>query len=140
MIDYRENDLTPDLLNAVRAAVGWSAFSSVQAERAIQATLYSVTAWEDSRPVGIARLIGDGVYYFLCDVAVIPTAQRKGIGRRMVQQLILRAQQSLSPGTRASVTLVSANGKEGFYASLGFSSIPNARAGHGMQLFLAAEN
>lgn len=140
MTDYRENELTPDLLNAVRTAVGWNAFSSVQAERAIRATLYSVTAWEDGHPVGIARLTGDGVYYFLCDVAVVPAAQKKGIGRQMVQHLIRRAQQSLAPGERASVTLVSANGKEAFYASLGFSSIPNARAGHGMQLFLAAEN
>lgn len=139
MILYRENQLTPDILNTVRTAVGWSSYPVPQLERAIQGTVHSVTAWEDNQPVGIARLTGDGIYYLLCDVAVVPAAQSRGIGRRMVQQLLARVQQDLAAGERASITLVSADGKEPFYASLGFAAIPNAKAGHGMQLFLTAE-
>lgn len=140
MIHYRENQLTPAILNTVRTAVGWNSYPVSQLERAIRCTAYSVTAWEEGQPVGIARLTGDGIYYLLCDVAVIPAAQSRGIGRRMVQQLLDRVQQDLADGERTSITLVSANGKEPFYASLGFAAIPNAKAGHGMQLFLAAEH
>lgn len=139
MIHYRENQLTPAVLNTVRTAVGWTSYPVPRLERALRDTVYSVTAWEDDQPVGIARLIGDGIYYLLCDVAVIPAAQRRGIGRRMIQQLLDRVQQDLAAGERTSITLVSAHGKEPFYASLGFASIPNAKAGHGMQLFLTAE-
>lgn len=139
MIYYRENQLTPAILNTVRTAVGWNSYSVPQLERAIQSTAYSVTAWEDDQPVGIARLIGDGIYYLLCDVAVVPAAQNRGIGRRMVQLILTRVQQDLADGERASINLVSANGKEPFYASFGFTSIPNPKAGHGMQLFLTAQ-
>lgn len=140
MIHYQENQLTPDILNTVRTAVGWTSYPVPQLERAIRHTVYSVTAWEEDQPVGIARLTGDGIYYLLCDVAVIPAAQSRGIGRRMVQRLIAMAQQDLANEERASIALVSANGKEPFYASMGFSAIPNAKAGHGMQLFLTAES
>lgn len=136
MILYQENNLTPDIINQIRTAVGWTPFSSSQLDRAIRGTVWSVTAWEKDQPVGMARLTGDGIYYFLCDVVVVPDAQKKGTGRRLVQHLIDYARKTLAPGERCSITLVSANGKEPFYASLGFSAIPNDRAGHGMQLFL----
>ncbi len=137
VIVYQENSLTPDLINALRIAVGWTPFSLLQLERSIGATSCSVTAWSDNHPVGMARLIGDGIYYFLCDVIVIPDFQKHGIGRHMVDHLIEYARQGLAPGERCSVVLVSAEGKENFYSSLGFATIPNNRAGYGMQLFLS---
>ena len=136
MLHYQENSLTPDIINQIRTAVGWTSFSPAQLDRAIRGTVWSVTAWDEDRPVGMARLTGDGIYYFLCDVVVVPDAQKQGIGRRMVQHLIDHARKTLAPGERCSITLVSADGKEPFYALLGFSAIPNDRAGHGMQLFL----
>lgn len=137
MIVYRENDLTPDTVNQLRTAVGWTAYSRPQLERALQSTIRSITAWDGPRPVGMARLTGDSIYDFLCDVIVAPDVQRQGIGRRMVQTLIQHTRRSLAPGERCSIALVSAEGKEDFYASLGFTSLPNSRAGHGMLLFLA---
>lgn len=138
MITYRENALTPEIINSIRASVGWTPFSDAQLERAVRSTACSITAFSEGQAVGMARLIGDGVYWFLCDVAVVPAAQKQGIGRQMVQALLDFAAQSLATGERCSVTLVSAQGKEDFYASLGFAAIPNDRAGHGMQLFLTA--
>lgn len=139
MIIYEENALTPESMNAIRTAVGWSAYSRARLEQAISMTRYSVIARQEGRPIGMVRLIGDGIYYFLCDVAVIPDAQQHGIGRRMVQILLARVRQDLAAGERCSITLVSAEGKEPFYASFGFASIPNTCAGYGMQLFLTAK-
>lgn len=138
MTIYEENALTPEIMNTIRTAVGWNAYPLSRLEQAIPATRYSIVAREAGQPVGMARLIGDGIYYFLCDVAVVPSAQQHGIGRRMVQALLDRVRQDLTPGERCSITLVSAEGKEPFYASFGFAAIPNDRAGYGMQLFLTA--
>lgn len=44
------------------------------------------------------------------------------------------ARQTLADGERCTIALVSAGDKEPFYESLGFSSIPNDCAGHGMLL------
>lgn len=82
----------------------------------------------------MARLVGDGIYYLLCDVAVVPSFQGKGVGGELVRRSIAHARQALADGERCTIVLVSAGGKEPFYESFGFSSIPNDRAGHGMQL------
>lgn len=134
MILYKENCLVPKAINQIRAAVGWGEFSDVQLERAIRATAYSVAAYENGQPVGMARLVGDGIYYLLCDVAVAPAFQGQGIGGQLVRRAIAHARQTLADGQRCTIVLVSADGKEPFYESFGFASIPNDRAGHGMQL------
>lgn len=134
MIVYRENSLSPEAINQIRTAVGWSEFSAAQLERAIRTTAYSISAYQNDYPVGMARLVGDGIYYLLCDVAVVPSFQGKGVGGELVRRSIAHARQALADGERCTIVLVSAGGKEPFYESFGFSSIPNDRAGHGMQL------
>lgn len=134
MIVYRENTLSGEVVNRIRTAVGWSEFSAPQLERALNAAAYNVAAFENGKPVGMARLVSDGIYYLLCDVAVVPDCQGKGIGGELVRRTIAHARQTLADGERCTIALVSAGGKEPFYESLGFSSIPNDRAGHGMQL------
>ena len=134
MIVYRENTLSAEAVNQIRTAVGWSEFSATQLEQALRAAAYNVAAFEDDKPVGMARLVGDGIYYLLCDVAVVPDWQGKGIGGELVRRTIAHARQTLAGGERCTIALVSAGGKEPFYESLGFSSIPNDRAGHGMLL------
>lgn len=137
MISYRENSLAPTIMSTIRRAVGWSAFSESQLHRAMKATAYSVVAYDGTTPVGMARLIGDGIYFLLCDVAVIPEAQGNGIGSELVQRVISHVQQARSNHERCTITLVSAEGNEPFYESFGFISIPHAHTGHGMQLTLA---
>lgn len=134
MIVYRDNALSAEAVNQIRAAVGWSEFSVTQLEQALRAAAYNVAAFENGKPVGMARLAGDGIYYLLCDVAVVPDCQGKGIGGELVRRSIAHARQTLADGERCTIALVSAGGKEPFYESFGFSSIPNDRAGHGMQL------
>ena len=97
-------------------------------------TLYSIAAYQNNRPVGMARLVGDGIYCLLCDVAVVPDCQGKGVGGELVRRVIAHARKALADGERCTIVLVSVGGKEPFYESFGFSSIPNDRTGHGMQL------
>lgn len=146
MIVYEADRLTPEQMNIIRRSVGWDALPNARLEQALHATVHSVLARQGDRPIGMARLIGDGLYYFLCDVAVVPDAQGQGVGRHLVQLLLQRARQSLpacpaeaETQARCTITLVSAHGKEPFYTALGFESLPTARAGQGMQLILTRE-
>ena len=135
MIEYRQ-DLSLTVCNRLRESVGWSAFSQKQGQRALQQSRFALCAWDGQQPVGMARLVGDGIYDLLCDVVVAPEWQGNGIGKELVRRVLSWVRQNLEPGERCTVNLVANRGKEGFYEGLGFASIPQADTGHGMMLKL----
>ena len=104
-----------------------------QAQKAINNGLFTVTAICDEKVVGMGRLVGDGVmYWYLQEVCVDPEYQGKGIGKSIVNRLIAHVKQSGLPGTKVTIGLMAAKGKESFYEKLGFSVRPNDNAGAGM--------
>ena len=79
-------------------------------------------AYDDARLVGACRALSDDEYHGLIyDVAVLPEYQRRGIGRRMMQELLARL-----PVWR--VMLVAEPDVQGFYRELGFESYPDVMA------------
>ncbi len=71
-------------------------------------------AYDGATLVGASRAITDGEYHGLIyDVAVLPEYQRRGIGRRMMEELLSRM-----PVWR--VMLVADGNVQGFYRGLGF--------------------
>ena len=117
----------------LRRSVGWDLRPEPQGRAALAATARAVTAWQDDTPVGRARLVGDGIYWLLVDVAVRPSFQNRGIGRLLVEDLLQWAQNRLQPGEKVTVHLVSARGREPFYRGLGFASVPDVGCGAGMR-------
>jgi ribosomal protein S18 acetylase RimI-like enzyme len=84
---------------------------------------FKVFAYDGSRLVGAGRAIADGVdCAYLCDVAIHPDYQGRGLGRELMTQL-----RRLTEGHR-KVLLYAAAGKEGFYRRLGFQPLPSAMA------------
>jgi ribosomal protein S18 acetylase RimI-like enzyme len=82
---------------------------------------FKVFAFDDGRLVGAGRALADGVdAAYLCDVAIHPDYQGRGLGRELMAQL-----HRLTRGHR-KVILYAAAGKEGFYRRLGFEPLPNA--------------
>lgn len=81
----------------------------------------------------MGRLIGDGLYYLIVDVVVIPEFQGKGIGSRIIDMLLKYVDGKLPEGGRASVQLISEKGKEDFYIRKGFKIIPHEFCGSGMR-------
>lgn len=131
-----EGALTVEIYNGLRAAVGWSPYSVEQAQRALAGSVFHLVGFSQGEAVGMGRLIGDGIYYLLVDVVVAPAHRGKGLGGAIVKGLIAHAREGLLPGERCALTLIAAEGREGFYEKLGFAKLPNANGGHGMQLFL----
>ena len=73
--------------------------------------------------VGVGRVLADGVdCAYLCDVAVHPKYQRRGLGRAIVNRL-----KELSAGHR-KIILYANPGKEPLYAQLGFHRMKTAMA------------
>jgi ribosomal protein S18 acetylase RimI-like enzyme len=79
--------------------------------------------FDGGRLVGAGRALADGVdCSYICDVAVLPSHQGRGIGHEIVSQLI-----ALSRGHR-KILLYSVPGKEGFYRKFGFRRMKTAMA------------
>jgi GNAT superfamily N-acetyltransferase len=77
-----------------------------------------VTARDGARLVGISRAITDFAFCcYLSDLAVDAAYQRRGIGRRLIEETHARA------GDQASLYLVSAPAAETYYPKIGLAPV-----------------
>lgn len=137
MIKYEENNLTVTDIKTIRKAVGWNDFDDLQLEAALKKTVYNIVVKDKkNQAVAMGRLIGDGIYYLICDVAVLFEYQNQKIGSNIINQIISYVQDNLSINQRCSIQLIAAKGKENFYQKFGFIPLPSEYSGHGMQLFI----
>src|SRR6266511_3562219 len=111
--------VTPAEYESVRqflAEVGWQhrVNNPEQFRRMMENTDRTVVAWDDSRIVGFARALCDGVSNgYISMVAVAPDRRGQGIGRNLVESLIdddLNITWVLRPG----------RGSGGFWERIGF--------------------
>ena len=81
----------------------------------------TVTAWDGTRLVGIARAITDFAYCaYLSDLGVDEAYQRKGIGREMVRRMRARL------GDRVMLLLLANVNARDYYGKIGFERADNA--------------
>jgi len=86
-------------------------------------SMYKCFIFDGSNLVGVGRALADGFdCSYLCDVAVHPDAQGSGLGKEIINKLVL-----LSSGHK-KIILYANIGKEGFYRKLGFKSMNTAMA------------
>ena len=78
---------------ALYAAVGWTNYTQrpEMLRRAFSGSLCTLAAYDGERLVGLVRAVGDGAS-ILCvqDLLVLPEYQRRGIGRRLMGELLAR--------------------------------------------------
>ena len=94
-----------------------------QLARMLSGSQVVVSAWQGSTLVGFGRATSDGVFRaVLWDVVVAEDHQGRGLGRRIVEELLA------SPEVAAAerVYLMTTTG-EGFYEKLGFSRVDSQR-------------
>jgi ribosomal protein S18 acetylase RimI-like enzyme len=86
-------------------------------------SMYKCFVYEDGALVGAGRGLADGVdCSYLCDVAVHPEFQGRGLGKAIIEKL-----KDMSAGHR-KIILYANPGKEGFYRKLGFMRMRTAMA------------
>lgn len=104
------------------AAVGWRQREARAIELAMQRSLFSVCAESNSAIVGCGRVIGDGgLHFYLTDVIVIPSHQRRGIGTAIVSALT-RYVESM-PFRNSLVAILPTPGLVTFYARHGYKAL-----------------
>lgn len=135
-LTYVGQKLTVSEYLYLRESIGWKNPCRKQQEKALEMSLFTLTAYDDGMPVGMGRIIGDGIYDTIADVIVLPDYQRNNIGKTIVGKLLQYIRDTLPENGSVSIQLIAETGKEGFYEKLGFRSIPNSESGSGMQLII----
>ena len=91
-------------------------------QKAFEASHTTVFIYEESQLIGFGRAISDGQYQgAIYDVAVLPEAQGKGIGKLIIKKILDRL-------SNCNIILYATPGKEGFYQKLGFRMMKTGMA------------
>ncbi len=133
IIKLKENFRDVDTYLRLREAVNWKKLSEEQAAKALSNSLYMITAYENGRPIGMGRIVGDGaVICYVQDLIVIPEKQKDGIGGIILEKLKEFVEKEGIPGTTMMFDLMCAKGREAFYKKHGFIARPTEDLGPGM--------
>ncbi|WP_310601572.1 GNAT family N-acetyltransferase [Anaerosporobacter sp.] len=132
MIIELRDDLKVDEYNKLRKSIGWDVKEANLVEDAIQRSTIVKKAMIHNEVVGMARVIGDGIYYLIVDVVVRLEYQKNGIGKKIIDAITSEVESRTKEGQTSSINLVSMNGKEAFYEKCGFEKIPMGYTGYGM--------
>ncbi len=119
-----ENTLTYKEYLDMITTIGWKCPSKRLLEKSLknsETAKYII----DGKTVGIARMITDhGYMALIADVMVKPEYQGKGIGKKLINNLLDRALNTLEDGEAMMIQLLAADGKKSFYEKFGFKDKP----------------
>jgi GNAT superfamily N-acetyltransferase len=120
-VEIREGGAIPEKqVRELFDALGWSHYNDLLPDLLLNST-YVVSAWDEARLVGLARVVSDRVYIsMLHQVGVHPAYQRQGLGTELVRRCVERFGQ-----THILLTTDDPS-NETFYARFGFVTAPNA--------------
>ena len=105
----------------LRREAGLGLKSVDAAAKGLPNSLFSITVVHEGEAVGMGRVIGDGGCFFeVVDIAVVPEHRGKGLGRRIMQEIMNSIERNALPG--AYVSLIT-NMPE-FYQQFGFKRAP----------------
>ena len=133
----KEKELDVNIYLELRQKVGWKPLSRQQAKQALDHSIITIVAYDNDKPVGMGRLVGDGaVICYIQDLLVIPEYQKKGVGGKLIEYLIEYVKKIQLPGTEMMLDLMCATGREKFYQKYGFVARPTEKLGPGMIQYL----
>ena len=119
----------------LRAEVGWGQTPANLVQTALNNSLFHIVARDNKELVGMARIVGDGaMFFYIQDLIVSPRYQRKGIGDLLMQGIECYLSEVAKSGS--TVGLLSAAGKEAYYARYGYKLRSGAPLGFGMCKFM----
>lgn len=127
------DSLTAEVFLQLYTSVGWEPPCLKQIITALKNSAATFTAVDKGKPVGMARLIGDGgMSFYIKDFAVLPAYQSKGVGTLIIKAIEEYIVNSLAPGWAVSLELISTKEAVRFYKRMGFEERPCDWDGPGM--------
>ena len=129
--DYRIEKQTPPLEDflRLRKITGLTVYSEEAAREGLKGTIAAATIYYGDQVVGIGRLVGDGGCVFvICDIAIDPAHQGKGLGKAIMASLMDYVRSELK--SKAYVSLIADLPADKLYEQFGFK--PTAPASIGM--------
>ena len=133
MIRIVEDVKDVNIYLGLRDKVGWIKLTKAQAQEALNNSVKVFTVFDDDKPIGIGRIVGDGaVICYIQDLIIIPEYQGKHIGSRLIDKLIEYVNSLIIPDSRMMLCLMCAKGREEFYTKHGFIARPTSKLGPGM--------
>ena len=135
-MEFKENAITTEIYHELRSSVEWMNFNVEQTAQGLSHSLYSLAVFDAEKPIGMGRIVGDGIYNIICDVVVNPDYQEKGIGTEIIRRLLYYLKEQTPDNGRSSIQLIAESGKEKFYEKFGFETVPNEASGSGMRMII----
>jgi len=121
--------------NNLISAVGWGEYKKEIMEKAFRNSLYFISAYDEEKLIGMARIVGDGVIFtYIQDVSVHPDYQGKNIGREIMSRILEKISEYRCDNPKINTYLFSVKGKENFYRKFGFILREENDLGPGMSL------
>ena len=103
MLEIKTNIHTSQIFLDLYTSVGWEPPCEAQVVAALRNSLATFVAFDDGKPVGMARLMGDGgMSFFIKDFAVLPSHQGKGIGTGLLCALERYIRDTIDPSWAVS--------------------------------------
>ena len=92
-------------------------------EKVFTNSLFKYFLYNDKKLIGVGRALADGAdCSYICDVAIHPNYQGKGLGKKIIEKLIEDSKE------HKKIILYAVPDKEPFYAKFGFSKMKTAMA------------
>ncbi len=135
MISYQENAVDAKTFINLRDREPFMSYKESDVKVALQNSLFTVLALDGCKPIGMARVVGDGrIAFFIKDVVVKKEYRRQKIGTEIMNRVLDYIKSVCCDN--AYVGLMSTSHKEPFYQNLGFAVRPNESHGAGMLMYI----
>ncbi|HFI0639458.1 TPA: GNAT family N-acetyltransferase [Streptococcus suis] len=123
MITYKQHpQLDFQAVIDLYASVGWTNYTHRPAmlQKSLEHSLFVLAAYDGDCLVGLLRAVGDGnSIVFIQDILVLPTYQRQGIGRHLLEQTITH----FSEVYQLHLLTDNTEKTRSFYEAIGFTAV-----------------
>lgn len=102
----------------LRGTTNWDKIDDSSISDALSNSQFAVCITTNNKIIAMGRIIGDGVYFYIQDVIVLPNHKQKGIGKKVMHELEKWLDKTANPNS--FVGLMVAKGTIGFYKKFNY--------------------